>query len=64
MRYKTVTENLFTVVGTLVETSITSIEKPKGYIEAYISIRKPTITVTSNIPVIPPSLSPYFLSVY
>ena len=34
---KSVTSNLFTVVCLLVE-PITSIEKPKGYLEAYLSI--------------------------
>ena len=51
-----------TVVGLLVE-PITSISKPKGYLESYPFIRQPYIAVTSSSPVIPPSLvSSLFLS--
>ena len=52
---KAVTEKMFTVVGLLVELS-TYIEKPKGYIEASLSIRRPSVTVTYNSPVISSSL--------
>ena len=42
---KSSTFNLLTVVGLLVE-PITSVAKPKGYLEAYLSIIQPHITVT------------------
>ena len=41
MSCKEVTENLFTVAGHVVEHSSTAIEKPKGSIEEYLSIRHP-----------------------
>ena len=44
MRCKAVTENLFTLVGPLVEPISTDIVKPKSYIDTYISIRRSTIT--------------------
>ena len=56
MRYKSVTVNLVTVVGPLVESSITAIANTEGSLEAYLSIRENPITVTSNRPVIPPYL--------
>ena len=55
MHCKSVTANLLKVVGILVEPSI-DIVKPKGHIEAYLSIGQPHITVTSSSPVIYPSL--------
>ena len=45
MHFKASTANLLTVVGLLVE-PITSVAKPKGYLEAYLSIIQPHITVT------------------
>ena len=59
MRCKTITSNLLTVVGLLVEPS-TPIAKPKASIKAYLSIRPPPWTVTSSKPVIYPSLSCFF----
>ena len=56
---KAVTSNFFIVVGILPGPS-TYIVKPKGYIEAYLFIGKPHITVTSIIPVIYSSLYIYF----
>ena len=56
MRYKVVTANLLKVVGLLVEPS-TVISKPVSSLKAYISIRQPTISVTSSSPIISPSLS-------
>ena len=53
---KAVTANLFTVVFPLVEPISTDISKPKSYIGGYLSIIRPTITVTSNSPSIPTSL--------
>ena len=53
---KTVTDNLLTVLGLLVEHS-TAITKTKVYLEVPLSIRQPSIKVTSSIPVIYPSLS-------
>ena len=44
---KTITSNLLTVVGFLVEPS-TSISKPKGYIEASLLVGKPPLIVTSK----------------
>ena len=62
MRCKSVTANFFTVVGLLVE-NITAIAKPKGYLEAFLSIGQPLITVTYSSPVITPSLpSSFFFS--
>ena len=59
---KSVMANLYTVVSLLAE-PITSITKPKGYLEAYISIGQPPITVTYSSPIIPPSLpSSFFYS--
>ena len=62
MYCKVVTANLFTLIDLLVEPS-TYISKTKGYLEAYISIRQPIITVTSISPVIPPSLDYSFMEV-
>ena len=59
MRCKAVTANLLTVVGLPVEPS-TAIAKPKGYLDASLSIRQPPRTVTSSNPVISPSLSSFF----
>ena len=59
MCYKAVTDKFLTILGLLVE-PIASIEKPKGYTEAYISIRQPKITLTSSNPIISPSLSILF----
>ena len=39
MRYKPVTVNLVTVVGPLVESSITAIANTEGSLEAYLAIR-------------------------
>ena len=47
MRCKEVTDNLFTSVVLLVVPSI-DIAKPKGYIEASLSISQPFVTVTSS----------------
>ena len=44
---KAITVNLLKVVGLIVEPS-TDIAKPKGYLEAYISIRQPPRTVNSR----------------
>ena len=55
MRFKTMTTNLSTIVHIFVET-ITSLAKPKASLEAFISIRKISWTVTSSKPVISPSL--------
>ena len=63
MRCKLVTYQVFTVVDLLVEIS-TSTEITKGYFEAYPSIRKLYVTVTSNSPVISStSLYHYFSAV-
>ena len=61
MRCKAVMTNLLTVVGLIVE-PITAIAKTNGSIEAYIYIRKTTITVIYSITVITPSLSRSLLS--
>ena len=55
MHCKTVTAILLTIVRLLVE-PITSLVKPKDSLEAYISIRKPPLTVTFSKTVISPSL--------
>ena len=55
MHCKSVTANFFTLVGLLFELS-KLIENPKGSLEAYHSIGKFSIAVTSNIPVISSSL--------
>ena len=55
---KSVTANLLTVVGLLVDLS-TSIVKPKVSLESYLSIRQPIITLTSSNNVIYPSLSSF-----
>ena len=59
MNCKAVTYKLFTVVVILVEYS-TSIEKPKGSLKEYFSIRQYSIKATSIIPVIPPSFPSSF----
>ena len=59
MSRKAVTTQTFIAVGLIFEVSKT-ISKPKGYIEASNSIRKPSVTVTSNSPVIYSSLFSYF----
>ena len=59
MRCKAVTANLLTVVGLIVYSSA-AISKPKVYLEAYLSIMQPPITVTSSSPVISTSLSSFF----
>ena len=56
MSFKAVPTNLFTVIGLIVEPSSTAVENTKGFLEEYISISQPPITVNSNIPLIPPSL--------
>ena len=61
MRCKSVIYNLLIVVGLLVEPS-TAIVKPKGYLEAYIYIRKHPIILTYISPGIYPSLSSSFFS--
>ena len=57
---KAVKANLFKVAGLLVVNS-TVIEKPMGYIEAYIYISQTHLAVASRSPVIPPSLPTYIL---
>ena len=52
---KAVTTQVFTVVSLLVELG-TSIAKSKDYIDAYPSIRQPSVTVPSNSPVVYPPL--------
>ena len=52
MRFKSVTANLFIVVGPFDEPSSTDIAIQTSSIEAYISITKTTITVTYNSTVI------------
>ena len=59
IRYKKITANLLTIVRLLVE-PITSLEKTKDSLEAYLSISEPPWTVTSSKPVISPSLSRFF----
>ena len=61
---KSVTTQVFTVVGVIIDLDI-SLSKPKGTIYSSPSIRQPSSTVTSNSPVIynPPSLAYSFLSV-
>ena len=59
MRCKTITANLLIIVRLLVE-PITSLAKPKSYLESYIYISQPPLTVTSINPVIYPSLSSFF----
>ena len=56
VHYKSVTVNVFTVVGPLVGTISTDISNTKGYLDVSIYISQPPITLTSNSPVIPPSL--------
>ena len=56
MHCKSITANLLTIVGLLVE-NITSLAKPKASLEASLSIRKPPLTLTYSKPVISPSLS-------
>ena len=56
IHWKAVTENLFTVVGTLVEPSSKYIENSTIYIEASVYIMQTPIELNSNSPVIPPSL--------
>ena len=58
MHCKAVTDNLLTVLCLLVEPS-TAITKPKGSIEAYLSISQHPIILTSSIPVISTSLSSF-----
>ena len=57
MHFESVTANVFTVVGILLEPS-TSIVKPKGSLEEYLSIRQTPIIVTSITHGITPSLAP------
>ena len=57
---KVVMANLLTVVGILVKPS-TAIEKLKGYLEASIYIRQPTITETFISTVIYSYLSSFLL---
>ena len=61
MRYKSVTANLLTVVGILVEPSA-AIENPKVSLETSSSIRQHPITVNSSSPIISPSLYSSFFS--
>ena len=51
IHYKAFMTQVFVLVGLIVELG-TAIEKSKGYIDAYPSIRKTSVTVTSNSPVI------------
>ena len=63
MSFKAVITNFFTVVGLLVEPTTDAV-KLKGYLEAYLSIRQPSVKVTYNIDVIYCSLlSPSFSEV-
>ena len=63
MHCRSVTANVLALVGILIEPS-TSIAKPKGYIEASVSISKTHITVTSSSPIISSSFARYlFLEV-
>ena len=55
IRFKTITTNLLTIVHLLVE-PITSLVKPKDYLEVSISIRQLPWTGTSSKPIIYPSL--------
>ena len=55
MRCKKITANSLTIVRLLVE-HITSLAKPKAYLEAYLYIRKTVLTVTYIKAVIYPSL--------
>ena len=55
MHYKSVTDNMLTVVGHIFEPN-TAIEEPKGSLEANLSIRKPPIVITSSNTVISPSI--------
>ena len=55
MRFKKITTNFSTTLHLLVE-PITSLEKPKAFLEAYISIRQLPWTVTSSKPVISHSM--------
>ena len=50
MYFKTITMNLLTIVHPFLVETITSVAKPKAYLEAYISIRKLPWTVTSSKP--------------
>ena len=59
MHCKSVMSNLLTVLVLLFEPS-TDIAKPKFYLEAYLYIRQPPITVTSRNPVISHSLYSFF----
>ena len=61
MRCKSITTNLLTVVGLLVEPS-TAIKKPNCSIGVSFSIRQPSIKVTYIINVIYPSLSSFVFS--
>ena len=65
MHWKSVMENLFTVLGPLVEPSSKYIENSKVSIESSISIRQIPITLNSNRNDIPPSLhsSLFFISI-
>ena len=59
---KTITANLLTIVGLLVE-PITSLEKPKGFIWGSLFNKQHPITLTSKYTVISSSLSSFlFLS--
>ena len=59
MRCKTIMAKFSKIVHLLGE-PITSLAKPKAYIEAYISIRQPPWILTSSNPFIYPSLSILF----
>ena len=59
MTFKTITTNLLTIIGLVVE-PIISIAKTLAYVEVNISIRQPPWTVTSGNPVIYTSLSSFF----
>ena len=59
MHFKKITMNLLKIVQPLVE-PITSLAKPKAYLEAYFSIRQLPWKVTSSEPVISPSLLSFF----
>ena len=61
MSCKSVTDNLLTVLGIFVEPG-TSIENPKGYIEASLYIRQPTWKLNSSNTVKYLSLSRFLFS--
>ena len=63
MQCKIVMVNLFTVVGYPVEPNSKYILEANTSTETYLSIRQSHITVTSDSPFIPSSLSSFFFDV-